>query len=243
MASLSNQGNGINYLLGGLLVSSCLWIHDPLLAQTNIESTIKTNYWSPPSGVGSSGRRRSSADGRGKSKTSNCDAELIGLLPYAIEGLAMVEHPEFMVYVSQEGSEGEIAQINLTYYDREQQPITIFEKSLQDFPRDQVFGIPVPPEVVLLPDRLYRWEFALACDRDRSLKGAISTRAQEFRVQDLPSGEMVTPVDQAKFYMEQGWWYDAIKVLHNILVEEPTHQEGLTLWTELLTTEGLRELL
>lgn len=195
--------------------------------------------WQPPDGVGSTGpSTRRAGGGRGETPASTCDAELKALVPSVIEGRVGVESPALVVYVGKEGSEGETAQLKLTYYDEDWTEVIVFQKMLEDFPRDRLFTIPLPTDLVLEKNRVYHWQFALQCDLERYVRGAISIEPQEISEEILKQLATAIPIDKARIYMNQGWWYDSVKVLLEIQEQDPENLEAIKLWTELLTAEG-----
>lgn len=240
-----NKMTFMGFWLGSVLIGlAFLGDTGSVQAQTALERAINTEAkisdWNPPDGVGSSG---SPTRGAGSDRVPNCSAKLQALVPSVIEGRIGIESPMLAVYVEQKGSERETAQFKLTYYDEDGEEVIVFQQTLKDFPRDRLFMIPLPTDLVLEKERVYHWQFALQCDRERYVGGAMSLEPNEISGELLARLAVAAPIEKAKIYMNQGWWYDAIKVLQEIQAQEPENLEAVALWTKLLTAEGRENLL
>lgn len=206
--------------------------------------------WQPPEGTGSPGPRTTSAGRRGD---SSCD--LVSVVPDEIEGRLGVEKPVWHVYVKnvadaaiQASDEADYQMsVKFYYYDSvARKRNVLFEDSFSTVPETGMIAIPLPEDVFLERGITYKWELTADCNsmsKAVPLKGALSLEPELISDELLATLATATPIEKAEIYMGQGWWYDAVFILREILAVDESNLEALALWEELLTAEDLEDLL
>lgn len=243
-----NKMTFVTFLLGlsfgGFEISS---LFNPVFAQvqssveeTFLSSKIRWPFWRSPEDTGAGGDRR-----RGSGAKRSCLPEntvFTALVPEVIEGRVGVEAPVLYMHISGENL-GEVdGSIEFyTYQDgwREimfvhQEPLTPNEKG--------IVAISLPQKSSLDQDGLYFWKFT-SCTSQVSVDGALSLEPETISEELLERLNTSSSIEKVQLYMSQGWWYDALKILMELRETEPDNPEVVALWTELLTAEGLEDLI
>lgn len=107
-----------------------------------------------------------------------------------------------------------------------------------------VVALTLPPTAPSLKsDRIYRWELTVYCDphidRPIWLQGNLQrTRVSSSLAADLAMAK--TPLEQARFYAQQGIWYDALTTL-GMAQQTGHHQDVAAAWQSLLQQVHLEE--
>jgi hypothetical protein len=104
----------------------------------------------------------------------------------------------------------------------------------------------------LIANATYSWTLSLQCDptnprqiafiRGGIQRVAIAPHPESVPMLPTPAAAGSDQAVTARFYAQQGLWYDAITILAQALQTQPANQSIAQVWKDLLERSGLREL-
>jgi hypothetical protein len=113
-------------------------------------------------------------------------------------------------------------------------------------------SLPSTPAIVSvsLPDqtaalevgKFYTWTFAIICDpndrlSDQFVTGTVQrTELDPARIDQLGQA---SPSDRLALYQQDGVWYDALALLHELRRSQPQNSSLPTIWHEFLQSGGI----
>ncbi|MGL5941302.1 MAG: DUF928 domain-containing protein [Waterburya sp.] len=185
-------------------------------------------------------RRDGGSRGSGDNCVSTADnRNLIALIPEKNIGINASESPQLFFYVPQINK-----QKTIEFVVRNEQDELVYEAFLSTKGQG-IMNVAIPADMnsnLLKKEQNYHWYFSLICNpqqrsRDIVLEGWLRQEAIDFASQqELNSA---TVIEQAEFYHQQGFWYDALAVLAKSQIEQPLIKAK---WSELLQSVGLAEV-
>ncbi|HLO87108.1 MAG TPA: DUF928 domain-containing protein [Nostocaceae cyanobacterium] len=172
-------------------------------------------------------------------KSTASNRVLTALIPSTDMELTTAAYPTILVDFPQTNA----ATIEFSLWDDEGNGIYQTNIPLKD--KAGIIGIQVPQAAgPLAVGKQYKWSVAMICDsserqRDVVLEGFVQ------RVQ--PSADLASklqsadPLQKAKIYAENGFWYDTAATLAELRRLNPQDQQITSAWQELLESVGLTE--
>jgi hypothetical protein len=218
------------------------------------QPTTRTNEakpvrWQPPPNVGASGRRTGNPPKtvHGGSRTACANQgplPLTALIPASYEGRVGVESPVIYVYFPYEGAPFYPTSFSLkTMKDGAEQ--MVFESRFRVKGEAGFLDIPLPSSLELDKGLVYRWRFSVQCTASEIdyVEGNLSLEPEEIPAEFLADFATATPLEIAEASLALGWWYDAVQQLLTLKKQKSPNQEVEIIWAEILTKEGLSNLL
>ncbi|MGL6344870.1 MAG: DUF928 domain-containing protein [Waterburya sp.] len=185
-------------------------------------------------------RRDGGSRGSGNDCLSAADnRNLIALIPEQNIGINTSESPQLFFYVPEINK-----QKTIEFVVRNEQDELVYEAFISTKGQG-IMSVAIPADInsnLLKKEQNYHWYFSLICNpQQRSwdivLEGWLRQEAIDFASQqELNSA---TVIEQAEFYHQQGFWYDALAVLAKSQIEQPQIKAK---WSELLQSVGLAEV-
>lgn len=177
-----------------------------------------TNFRLPPKGA--PGKRSEGAGSRGICPT--VDVGITALIPPTNIGLTISEHPIFWFYIPY-GADLEKTADFVLLDDREN---IIYKTRLQFVGAAGVASVALPATAPALElDKKYQWVLSYICNADNSAENVV-VRGYVERVALSPEATQQlraakTPEERLVVYAQNGFWYDTITLLGELLLAEP----------------------
>lgn len=243
---LTNQ-----YLLYLITVGLLLVKTEPLIAQSishgsaNIDGMNAQVYFKPPP----DDKKPDKTLGAGSRQGGQCPQDstpvttadtlsnkppLMALIPTANYGLTLAERPTFLVYVPKTSAKQVVLSLReegTLHHSQTLLPITETPGVISVKPSDNS-----PP---LKVGKNYQWALVLVCgERPGPNDPAIASWVK--RVAPLqPQLNLKTALEQAKWYGEQGIWYDAVAALAQARQSQLHNNAMKGIWVDFLKSTGL----
>jgi hypothetical protein len=157
-----------------------------------------------------------------------------------VGGTTTVSNPTLWFYLPY-GSGPKASPVEFVLQDKERKsiyPSTIPARKLKSPPEQPgIIGIQIPTPLEV--GKPYRWDLRIQCDPVLVVNGWI-VRVAEPKVRQ--PGQSASPLQKAKFYENNGIWYDALTTLGNALRKNPGDPALQQAWKDLLAKVGLQDI-
>lgn len=242
------------YLLHSITVGLLLIETEPIIAQStsnssaNIDDLNTQVYFKPPP----DDRKPDKTSGAGSRQDEQCPQDLtpvtaadtlsnkpslMALVPTTNYGLTLAERPTFLVYLPKTSAKQVVLSITeegTQHHSQTLLPITETPSVISVKPSDNS-----PP---LKVGKNYQWALVLVCgERPGPNDPAIASWVK--RVAPLQSQssklDLKTVLEQAKWYGEQGIWYDAVTALAQARQSQFENNTMTGIWADFLKSAGL----
>lgn len=230
------------------VVLSCTLLQAQPVSRQQIRSPQPLSFKAPPpppQDIGEPGKR-SEAGSRGCSQdmnkplTSVSQKRLTALVPVysdseLVFGATIAEHPSFLFYVpySSDFAYGEFV------LEDEAQNQTIYKTSLTGTPG--VVSLRLPSKAAPLEiGKLYRWYFNIYCKNDEQIIANVEgyVKREQLNSALKTQLEKATPRQRVAFYVDNGYWYEALSTAAEMRRTQPQD----TSWATLLQAVGLNNM-
>ena len=192
-----------------------------------------------PSGNLSGGAARGgscSADGGSK-------LEIVPLVPTTKIGLTVAAKPTFFFQVSK--SAAKEAKFSLLNQEGDE---TIYEKMFLLTSTGGVMSITLPEDAQALEvNKEYHWSVEVACNngdgdpgRNTRVERAVKRVAPEAAIAQELNNAAIS--DRVTIYTQAGYWYDTVKTLAQLRLDNPNDSTLKEDWTALLDEVGLNKI-
>lgn len=229
-------GKGITVL--GVLMAGGGALHGIALAQAVTPGSILYNVPVPPDQGAPVGRQQGGA-GRGTCEEYEALTALVPVTQETVWGQTMAEHPSVWFYLPQALAPD--ASIEFVVLDAADE--YVYSTRLTDAAIEAgLLHFTLPPSVEpLAVDSLYSWTLTIYCNPEQNSESVfVSGVVQRVAASGLPMSN--SPLEQGKFYAEQGLWYDALHALAVAYRSDRTQPEMAQAWSDLLAQAGLTDL-
>lgn len=223
---------------------SCLGLALILASSTTAVKAEKATERNNRSDYGLPTHRRDGGS-RGAGDTCVADAQsrnLIALIPEQTVGINASAVPKLFFYIPKVSR-----QKTLEFVLRNEQDELMYEAFLTT-EGDGIMSVEVPTDVqsnLLKEDQNYHWYLSMICNfKQRSRDIVVEGWMRQSTIDVATKQELNTAnsIEQAEFYHDKGFWYDALSVLasnQQSSAETPLVKEK---WSELLGSVGLEDL-
>lgn len=225
------------FIFLSLSVFSAPYLTSQVQAKPRVPVTFEPPY--PGRGAPRGGTAAGGSRPVGKACLSNPSAKsasLTAVAPGNNIGLSQSDRPNLFVYIPQ--TSAQTAEFSLF----DEQMNGIYQVSI---PVSQagLVSIPLPGNAPsLAQDQLYYWTVALVCDpSDRTEDRVVGGWIEHAQTNDTLKQQLenVTAIETVSLYAQQGFWYDALKILVELQYTQPNNPEVAIAWRELMKSVGL----
>ena len=223
-----------NFALAGDRSQPTTDIHNPMLAQTNVNSgtsareNIENTRWhqfNPPNDIGTPGRREGGGT-RGPSLTA--------LVPQTLMGLTLSARPTFYYHVS---APLQNSTVEFELVDEEDNTIykTTFKMST---PSGGIFSIPIPEietSPILEVGKTYRSSLTVKMS-DGGFLNLVTGWVKRVELSPTAIGELdrANPQERLEIYSREAIWFDALASLAELRRSAPEDPQLELRWNQLL---------
>lgn len=242
------------YFLHSITVGLLLIEAEPLIAQsisnsfTNINDLNTQVYFKPPP----NDRKPDKTSGAGSRQDEQCPQDLtpttaadtlsnkrslMALVPITNYGLTLAELPTFLVYLPKTSAKQVVLSIReegTQHHSQTLLPITETPGVISVKPSDNS-----PP---LKVGKNYQWALVLVCgERPGPNDPAIASWVKRVAPLQPQSSklDLKTALEQAKWYGDQGIWYDAVTALAQARQSQFENKAITSIWADFLKSAGL----
>lgn len=154
------------------------------------------------------------------------------LMPARNFGLTLADHPTVFAHLPETSAK----QVALIVTD---EAGTYYERAFLPIPDGDIAAFSFPPNFApLTVGSNYQWRLVVVCGEtvdpdDPVLSGWIQRTARPF---EPPRLSQRSPIEQAQWYAQNGYWYDLVNLVRGEVRSHPNNQQLQTLWQSVLDT-------
>lgn len=200
--------------------------------------------FTPPKNLSRPGNREGAATrGICKVQTAANEPDLTTLVPASNIGLTAANRPTFYWYLPANNYQALEFALFQTLADGTQ--VQIYKQQFPMANRPRLDSITLAGDVPPLREGVdYRWTVSLICnpsDPDPSQIRFVEGWVQRVALPETLEKQLrqASPLQRYDLLASNGLWYDALDALVKLRQEQPNDTKINTLWTELMTTEGV----
>lgn len=204
-----------------------------LRTPTRVLFTPPPDDQKPEQTRGAGSRHEGQCSGDTVSESSSTPTRMIPLVPSSNYGLTTAQRPIFWVYLPETSARQVVLSIReggKTHHSQTFIPIS---------GKSGLIGLqPNADAPPLQAGKVYQWAVVLVCqDKPSPNDPAIASWVGAV-VLSKPL-QKTTPLEQADWYAQQGYWYDAVTSLVEARRSQPNNQELANIWVEFLESGGM----
>lgn len=192
---------------------------------------------------------RASGNLRGGAARGNCSVdgiskvEVVPLVPTTNIGLTVAAKPTFFFQVSKSAAkEAKFSLLNKEGDD------TLYEKTFPLTSTGGVMSFTLPADAQTLEvNKEYRWSLEVICDTqdgdqggNTHVEGAVKRVTPEAPIAQELNNAPIS--DRLTIYTQAGYWYDTVKTLAQLRLDNPNDSTLKEEWTDLLDEVGLNTI-